>query len=282
MWQVATWALTGWIAGWTMRRMTRRRGYGIAADGVTGLLGAMVGGWLFHRLGVVAPDNPGGHVLVALVGAGVLIGVLGALRHAAAGGVPFTATRQLAGDLESQVRRLGEVERRVLAAILGHRVVSRDPDVTFDAGRTFGERVADRVAAFGGSWAFIGLFLAGMIAWMALNGELHHPFDPYPYILLNLVLSCLAALQAPVIMMSQNRQASRDRLDARSDYEVNLRAEMEIIALHEKLDAARADGMAALVGHLADQAARLEALQQQLERLASTPAAARPDGAPPS
>src|SRR5690606_23754192 len=105
-----------------------------------------------------------------------------------------------------------------------------DPNRSFDAQLSIGERLADRVAAFGGSWTFIGLFLTAMIVWMAINQRLARPFDPFPFILLNLMLSCLAALQAPVIMMSQNRQAAKDRSDARLDYEVNVRAEVQIAA----------------------------------------------------
>ena len=101
---------------------------------------------------------------------------------------------------------------------------------------TFGQRVADRVASFGGSWTFIGIFLLIMLVWMIINTEMRRPFDVYPFILLNLLLSCLAALQAPVIMMSQNRQAAKDRNDAKLDYEVNVRAETEIARLHEKID----------------------------------------------
>src|SRR5204862_2466187 len=96
--------------------------------------------------------------------------------------------------------------------------------------------LADRVASFGGSWTFIGLFLLFMLVWMIINTELQQPFDIFPFILLNLILSCLAALQAPVIMMSQNRQAAKDRNDAKLDYEVNVRAETEIARLHEKID----------------------------------------------
>lgn len=106
-----------------------------------------------------------------------------------------------------------------------------------------GERLADRVAAFGGSWVFILCFGLILLTWILVNSEVlarwHRAFDPYPYILLNLFLSMLAAIQAPVIMMSQNRQAAKDRLQARHDYEVNLRAETEIAALHDKLDALR-------------------------------------------
>jgi len=106
---------------------------------------------------------------------------------------------------------------------------------------TFGERVADKVAQFGGSWGFIGLFGGILLAWMAVNTFVlvDRPFDPYPFILLNLVLSTLAALQAPVIMMSQNRQAAKDRMHAQQDYEINLMAEIEIRDLHDKLDSLR-------------------------------------------
>ncbi len=104
---------------------------------------------------------------------------------------------------------------------------------------TFGDRVADRVAAFGGSWGFIFVSVALITVWLWFNSIMTKAFDPYPFILLNLVLSCLAALQAPVIMMSQNRQAAHDRLDAQHDYEVNTKAEMEILGLHAKLDELR-------------------------------------------
>ena len=115
---------------------------------------------------------------------------------------------------------------------------------------TFGERLADRVAAFGGSWTFIMLFWIVLIGWIILNSlptVRGHAFDPYPYILLNLVLSMLAALQAPIIMMSQNRQAAKDRLQARLDYEVNLRAELEIAELHAKIDGLRNEQLAEMI-----------------------------------
>lgn len=109
--------------------------------------------------------------------------------------------------------------------------------------QSFGDRLADRMAAFGGSWTFILLFLGFLAAWAFLNTEVLGPrraaFDPYPYIFLNLFLSMLAALQAPVIMMSQNRQATRDRVEAQNDYSVNLNAEMQIRDIHEKLDQLR-------------------------------------------
>lgn len=134
-------------------------------------------------------------------------------------------------------------ERRVLQHVAERAVLSRDTGELFDDQRTFGQRLADRVAAFGGSWTFIGLFAALIVLWVVLNSFIlirsGRTFDPYPYILLNLFLSMVAALQAPVIMMSQNRLAAKDRLDAAHDYEVNLKAELEILALHEKLDALR-------------------------------------------
>jgi uncharacterized membrane protein len=103
---------------------------------------------------------------------------------------------------------------------------------------TFGQRVSDRIAMFGGSWRFISLFGLVILGWIAINSflMLARPFDPYPFILLNLVLSCLAAIQAPVIMMSQNRQESRDRKRAEYDYKINLKAELEIQQLHQKID----------------------------------------------
>ena len=131
-----------------------------------------------------------------------------------------------------------ETERRVLLAVAEHLGHRHHHPGHGDQGRTRGERIADRVASFGGSWTFIILFLVVLIAWMLLNTFilLERAFDPYPYILLNLVLSCLASLQAPVILMSQNRQAKRDRERAEEDYEVNLKAELEIKALHEKIE----------------------------------------------
>lgn len=103
---------------------------------------------------------------------------------------------------------------------------------------SFGDRLADRIAEFGGSWTFIIIFLSVLISWITFNSKyfLSKPFDPYPYILLNLVLSCIAALQAPIIMMSQNRQEKKDRERAENDYQINIKAEAEIEELQEKLD----------------------------------------------
>ncbi|WP_176591266.1 DUF1003 domain-containing protein [Sphingobium sp. EM0848] len=127
---------------------------------------------------------------------------------------------------------------RFLTAPLRRVPVSRDLNEVFDQGLTFGEKLADRVAAIGGSWSFIIGFGLFMVAWALLNTMVlaTRAFDPFPFIFLNLMLSMLAALQAPVIMMSQNRQAAKDRLEARMDYETNLRTETEIANLHEKMD----------------------------------------------
>ncbi|PZU11349.1 MAG: hypothetical protein DI606_11030 [Sphingobium sp.] len=127
---------------------------------------------------------------------------------------------------------------RFLTSPLRRAPASRDLYEVFDSGLSFGDKLADRVAAVGGSWSLIigfGVFLA---AWAVLNTVIlaRHAFDPFPYIFLNLMLSMLAALQAPVIMMSQNRQAAKDRLEARLDYETNVRSESEIALLHEKMD----------------------------------------------
>jgi uncharacterized membrane protein len=158
---------------------------------------------------------------------------------------------------------LTTIERRVLSGML-RRGGPPDPNIAFDQQLTFGQRVADRVAAFGGSWTFIGIFLTGILLWMAVNRDEVRPFDPYPYILLNLLLSCVAALQAPVIMMSQNRQAVRDRVEVRNDYEVNLRAELQIVALHAKLDEARDKDLAKLAAMLVSQEERLQRIETLL------------------
>ena len=113
----------------------------------------------------------------------------------------------------------------------------RDANKEYEKQLTFGQRLADDIAAFGGSWSFILLFFAILIMWMTVNSlVLIRHWDPYPFILLNLVLSCLAAIQAPIILMSQNRQADRDRIQADLDYEVNVRAENEVNDMQRDLD----------------------------------------------
>ena len=142
-------------------------------------------------------------------------------------------------------------ERQVIERVAKRLAVSRNVNIEHERSYTFGERLADRVASFGGSWTFLILFAAILIGWVVLNSVmLAGGFDPYPYILLNLFLSMLASIQAPIIMMSQNRQAAKDRLSAAHDYEVNLKAEIEILALHEKLDEIRAKDLTELLKHV--------------------------------
>jgi uncharacterized membrane protein len=132
-------------------------------------------------------------------------------------------------------------EGRVVQAIAKRAPSSRDAADMGDAQASAGDRLADKVAAVGGSWGFIIVFALVLFGWMLLNSEVLErwgmAFDPYPFIFLNLMLSTLAAVQAPIIMMSQNRQAAKDRLTASVDYEINLRAELEIMRLHHKIDA---------------------------------------------
>ena len=145
--------------------------------------------------------------------------------------------------LGSSYASLDERTRKVARHVAEHRHIARNLPEEFDAAPTRGARAADAVARFGGSWVFIGLFATTMIAWVILNSWVlarqGHGFDPYPYILLNLFLSMLAAIQAPIILMSQNRQSQKDRASAEHDYEVNLKAELEIMLLHDKLDLLR-------------------------------------------
>jgi uncharacterized membrane protein len=150
--------------------------------------------------------------------------------------LPELARRYLSKDPHS----LDPEERNVLESFEERRPISRDAADIEEAEAGFWDRLADRVAAVGGSWGFIFSFMAVLVGWMLLNTDVlahwHLQFDPYPYIFLNLMLSMLAAIQAPIIMMSQNRSSDRDRVAASHDYEVNLRAELEIMRLHEKID----------------------------------------------
>ncbi|MBN1828019.1 MAG: DUF1003 domain-containing protein [Deltaproteobacteria bacterium] len=143
----------------------------------------------------------------------------------------------------SKYEKLTDREKHVARHIAEKTHISRDVLQDYSEQLTAGERIADKVASFGGSWIFISIFFCAMVAWILLNSfilvKLRGSSDPYPYILLNLVLSMLAAIQAPVILMSQNRQSSKDRVRAEHDYEVNLKAELEIMELHEKIDALR-------------------------------------------
>ncbi len=146
--------------------------------------------------------------------------------------------RQAERLLESEIGELSDLEREVLDVIGKQSLMSTPAHADLDRGLTFGERVADKVAKFGGSWKFILSFGFFLVLWIAANtvALLQKPFDPFPFILLNLILSCIAALQAPVIMMSQNRQESKDRARAENDYQINLKAELEIRLLASRID----------------------------------------------
>lgn len=143
----------------------------------------------------------------------------------------------------SSYELMDERTKKVARHITERKHISRNTVQEFEAATTFGQRAADAVARFGGSWSFIMLFAATLVLWVALNSYIlvnyNKTFDPYPYILLNLFLSMLASIQAPIILMSQNRQGEKDRLNAEHDYEVNLKAELEIMLLHEKVDLLR-------------------------------------------
>ena len=138
---------------------------------------------------------------------------------------------------------MDEHTQKVARHVTERKHISKNTSLEHNESKSFGQRAADAVASFGGSWTFIMLFAATLIAWVVLNSVIlvnyNKAFDPYPYILLNLFLSMLASIQAPIILMSQNRQSELDRLNAEHDYEVNLKAELEILLLHEKIDLLR-------------------------------------------
>jgi uncharacterized membrane protein len=167
---------------------------------------------------------------------------------------------------------LSSQQQHVIRHIFRREHISKDVLKEHEERYTFGQRTADLVASFGGSWTFIGIFFFVMAIWMGINSYVliqmkSHAFDPYPYILLNLVLSMMAGLQAPIIMMSQNRQTAKDRLDAEHDYEVNLKAELEIMALHQKFDELRAHQWEDLVGMQQQQIQMLTALVEDLKTM---------------
>lgn len=140
--------------------------------------------------------------------------------------------------LQDEKGELTILEKDVISALSKHELLSEHPESTVDDEITYGERLSDKIAAFGGSWTFIITFFIIIISWIIFNTSLiiFGAFDPYPFILLNLILSCIASIQAPIIMMSQNRQEAKDRLRSEYDYRINLKAELEIRHLHEKMD----------------------------------------------
>jgi len=154
--------------------------------------------------------------------------------------------------------------KKVARHIAERKHISRNTTLDYDETTTSGQRAADTVARFGGSWVFILVFAIVLISWVILNSYIlvsyNKTFDPYPYILLNLFLSMLASIQAPIILMSQNRQAEKDRLEAEHDYEVNLKAELEIMLLHEKIDLLRENQWSELIAIQKEQLGLLDSL----------------------
>jgi uncharacterized membrane protein len=140
--------------------------------------------------------------------------------------------------LETEKGEITALEEQVMRSLKEQELLSKNINVEFDRKLSFGERLSDKIADFGGSWRFLSIFAGVLVLWIAVNSFLllTRPFDPYPFILLNLALSCLAAVQAPIIMMSQNRMEAKDRLRSEHDYGINLKAELEIRHLHEKMD----------------------------------------------
>ena len=160
--------------------------------------------------------------------------------------------------LQSEKGDLSNLEQEVLQSMREHELLTKNVEEEFEQSWSLGERLADRIAAFGGSWAFLISFGGFLALWIGVNSVVLvlHPPDPYPFILLNLLLSCLAAIQAPIIMMSQNRQEAKDRLRSQHDYQVNLKAELEIRQLHDKVDH--------LLSHQWDRLARIQEIQLDL------------------
>lgn len=227
-------------------------------------------------------DSPNGEVVLANFGPGSFFGELGLFdlspRSAGARAKDDSALLILKRDVvldflhknpAASLRILSVVTSRLRHADeMMSRLVTRNVNELLDSKLTFGERLADKVASFGGSWTFIMLFGATLLLWMAVNTAymIWRPFDPFPFIFLNLMLSCLAALQAPIIMMSQNRQATKDRLRAELDFQVNLKAEIAIQQLHRKLNELREYQIQELEIYEQEQIRRLEELAESVKK----------------
>ncbi|HEV8444923.1 MAG TPA: DUF1003 domain-containing protein [Steroidobacteraceae bacterium] len=255
VWQ---WLFTGIVAGLIARLALRRSPIGLGGDLALGALGGLAAGALLRLGGLTDAGSNFIHVAVALTGAvGVIAATHGIARLAIHATRIATPGRSL--NLRALMADADSVEREVVEKFLQREPVSREEAAV----ETLGQRVADRVAQFGGSWTFIGLFAATLFTWMLYNVEDARPFDPFPFILLNLLLSCLAAVQAPIILMSQNRQAEKDRHHVQADYAVNLKAEVEILALHAKIDELRERAWRELLEQQQRQLAILERLEKQ-------------------
>ncbi|EOH94594.1 hypothetical protein UAW_02348 [Enterococcus haemoperoxidus ATCC BAA-382] len=171
--------------------------------------------------------------------------------------------------IKSDSQTMEKLNETIVENIKNNETISNNLNTTVEKNLTLGQKTADNIAKFGGSWPFIFLFIAVLIIWIVVNSTqlLGKPFDSYPFILLNLALSCLAAIQAPVIMMSQNRQETRDREQANNDYKVNLKAEIEVNLLHEKMDYLINSQWQHLVQMQHMQIELLSELQEQLNEL---------------
>ena len=226
----------------------------------------------------IVMKSESGEVILATITAGNFFGELGVFDN-----VPRSATARackattllflkrevvidfLSKNPDATLRILSVIIARLRQADqLMSRLVSKNVNDLVQSKSTFGQRVADRVANFGGSWPFIIIFSCFLFAWMALNALefLYKPFDPYPYIFLNLVLGCVAALQGPIIMMSQNRQSEVDRLRAEMDYQVNLKAEIAIQSLHRKMDELKEYQMRELEIYQKEEIKRLQNIEE--------------------
>jgi len=175
--------------------------------------------------------------------------------------------KYITGIIEEEKGSIEILEADVIKSIQANELITFDTGPPAKPLKT-GERVADQVAAFGGSWRFIIIFFLILLAWILLHTLylLSKPFDPYPFILLNLILSCLAAIQAPIIMMSQNRQEAKDRVRSENDYKVNLKSEIEIRTLHEKVDHLLLDQWSKMMRIQEIQVEILEEIQKKVDK----------------
>jgi len=170
--------------------------------------------------------------------------------------------------VEEESGKIESLEQEVINSIHDSDLLAINPVKTYDDKVSFGDSIADRVAKFGGSWSFIITFFSILVAWILVNSIvlLSRAFDPYPFILMNLILSCLAAIQAPIIMMSQNRQETKDRIRSENDYKVNLKSEIEIRTLHEKVDHLLLDQWSRLMKSQEVQLEMLEDLSKEFKK----------------
>jgi CRP/FNR family transcriptional regulator, cyclic AMP receptor protein len=229
----------------------------------------------------IVMDSPNGEVILATVSPGSFFGELGIFDN-----VPRSATARATRDTNVLLLRRDVVmdflehnpsaSLRILAVVISRlrladqmmtRLVSRNVNEILESKTTIGQRIADKVASFGGSWTFIIIFACFLFGWMGVNmvEALWKPWDPFPFIFLNLILSCLAAIQAPIIMMSQNRASEIDRLRAELDFQVNLKAEIAIQQLHRKIDELKANELRKLENFHIDQAGHLHDLVRLLK-----------------